>query len=196
MQDNGTGIHSNEFNSLMKRHHTSKLSTFDDLSRVLTYGFRGEALSSLAAVTQLSISTKHDEDASSVCLKYDHKGNVVSNTPAAHPRGTTVKCEQLFGNFSVRKKELAKNIKKEFTKCCNMIQAYALIADGVRITVTCHGSSSSSKRFVVICNLTVSERQIMLSSSGKSLRDNIASIYGAKQFATLTPVALTVEKLK
>jgi DNA mismatch repair protein PMS2 len=146
VQDNGTGISSDNFELLLKRHHTSKLSSFEDLSLVSTYGFRGEALSSLASICDLMITTRHESDTTGVLLKYDRMGNVTSKTPVDRVCGTTITCLNLFGNYSVRQRELQKNIKREFNKCCGMLQAYALIGDNVRICVTTHAGSNATKK--------------------------------------------------
>jgi DNA mismatch repair protein PMS2 len=146
VQDNGVGISSDNIELLLKRHHTSKLSKFEDLSLVSTYGFRGEALSSLASICELTITTRHVSDTTGVQLKYDRMGNVTSKTAIDRVCGTTITCLNLFSNYSVRQRELQKNIKREFNKCCGMLQSYALIGDNARICVTSLAGSNSTKK--------------------------------------------------
>src|SRR5262245_9557849 len=63
ISDNGQGIRSDEVPLAFLRHATSKLTTVEDLSQIITFGFRGEALFSIAAVSQVTLTTRHQEDA-------------------------------------------------------------------------------------------------------------------------------------
>jgi DNA mismatch repair protein PMS2 len=107
VQDNGGGISPADYETIALKHYTSKLSSYDDLTSLQTFGFRGEALSSLCA---LSI--------------------------VAAKQGTTVVVETLFHNLPVRRKELEKNIKREYNKVLQLLNAYACISVGVKFTVS------------------------------------------------------------
>ena len=95
-------------------------------------GFRGEALSSLCALSNLTIITKHVSAEYATKIVYDHDGNIVSETPAAREKGTTVSLSGLFSPLPVRRKELMKNLKKEFSKMCQLLYAYCLVSTSVK----------------------------------------------------------------
>ena len=67
------------------KHATSKLTTFSDLYSVSTFGFRGEALSSLCALGQVSISTRHQSSEIGTALEFDHHGKIVSQKNQVQP---------------------------------------------------------------------------------------------------------------
>ncbi|MBD3403598.1 DNA mismatch repair endonuclease MutL [candidate division GN15 bacterium] len=103
--DNGCGIESDQIEVAFSRHATSKISEFHDLDRVTTYGFRGEALPSIASVARLRMVTRAaDEDIGTEIL---YEGGVLqSKEPTAAPAGTTVEVENLFYNVPARRKFL------------------------------------------------------------------------------------------
>jgi DNA mismatch repair protein PMS2 len=82
--DNGVGIQQNNHQNLTLKHFTSKISTFSDITNVSTFGFRGEALSSLCALSNLAILTCTDEDSGvGTRLEYDHNGLIRSQSKCA-----------------------------------------------------------------------------------------------------------------
>uniref|UniRef100_A0A8D3ADI6 Mismatch repair endonuclease PMS2 n=1 Tax=Scophthalmus maximus TaxID=52904 RepID=A0A8D3ADI6_SCOMX len=174
VSDNGKGVEEANFEALTLKHHTSKLRDFSDLIRVETFGFRGEALSSLCALSDLSVVTCHESNQVGTKLVFDHKGHVVQRTPHPRQQGTTVSLQQLFYTLPVRHKEFQRNIKKEYTKMIHVLQSYCIISTGVRIT--CSNQNEKGKRSTV------------LSTSGsQSMRDNIGAIFGPKQLQSLLP---------
>jgi DNA mismatch repair protein PMS2 len=77
--DNGTGISADNYDSLALKHHTSKLTCFQDLTSVSTFGFRGEALSSLCELSNLQVVTAtRDEEPVGTILELDRDGTVQS----------------------------------------------------------------------------------------------------------------------
>ncbi|KAF3704605.1 Mismatch repair endonuclease PMS2 [Channa argus] len=174
VSDNGKGVDEANFEGLTLKHHTSKLKDFSDLIHVETFGFRGEALSSLCALSDLSVVTCHESSQVGTKLVFDHKGHLVQKSPHPRQQGTTVSLQQLFYTLPVRHKEFQRNIKKEYTKMIHILQSYCIISTGVRIT--CSNQNGQGKRSTV------------LSTSGsKSMRDNIGAIFGAKQLQSLLP---------
>lgn len=103
--DNGSGISSADLPLAVARHATSKISTFDDLYRLRSLGFRGEALSSMAEVSRFSIATrvKGEELGSRLTMA---GGDRPAIEPAGVPEGTTVRVEDLFYNVPARRKFL------------------------------------------------------------------------------------------
>ncbi|KAG1728395.1 uncharacterized protein EDB91DRAFT_1162168 [Suillus paluster] len=142
--DNGCGIAPKDYESVALKHHTSKLAAFEDLSTVLTFGFRGEALSSLCALSDgvtLTTATANEAPMGTI-LEMDRNGRLRnSNSKVARQRGTTVAVSSLFKPLPVRRKELERNAKREFGKALNLLYAYALVPcatenRGVRLAVS------------------------------------------------------------
>ncbi len=103
--DNGCGIRKEEIPLAFKRHATSKISTIEDLLSVRSLGFRGEALSSIAAVSQTELVTK-DADSVIGCRYEIHGGKEIANEEIGCPDGTTFIVRNLFYNTPARAKFL------------------------------------------------------------------------------------------
>uniref|UniRef100_A0A668AT13 Mismatch repair endonuclease PMS2 n=1 Tax=Myripristis murdjan TaxID=586833 RepID=A0A668AT13_9TELE len=174
VSDNGKGVEEANFEGLTLKHHTSKLRDFSDLIHVETFGFRGEALSSLCALSDLSVVTCHESAQVGTKLVFDHNGHLVQRSPHPRQQGTTVSLQQLFYTLPVRHKEFQRNIKKEYTKMIHVLQSYCIISTGVRIT--CSNQTGQGKR-----------SPVLNTSGSQSMRDNIGAIFGPKQLQTLLP---------
>ncbi|KAJ1795639.1 ATP-binding mismatch repair protein [Coemansia sp. RSA 2399] len=135
VSDNGTGISASDHATLCRKHWTSKISSFDDLERISTFGFRGEALSSLCAVATLTVTTS-DSAPVGVQLEYDGSGELVEQTPVARERGTTVQLSGLFAKWPVRLQDLKKNIRREYMRAVALVEQYAIISDNARVSLT------------------------------------------------------------
>ena len=109
--DNGCGMSEDDVKISILRHATSKISTEEDLSRIGTLGFRGEALSSIAAVSKLEIYTKTKESSVGTHL-IAYNGEIVDISEAGCPDGTTVLVRELFSTVPARMKFL----KKDYTE--------------------------------------------------------------------------------
>lgn len=114
------------------KHYTSKIRHFDDLVNLETLGFRGEALSSLCALSNLVVTTKHISAQFGVKLTYDQNGKIAEKSTVAREQGTTVTLTNLFSTLPVRRKEFMKNLKREFGKMCQMLYAYCLVSKGIK----------------------------------------------------------------
>jgi DNA mismatch repair protein PMS2 len=118
------------------KHHTSKLRTFEDLESVTTFGFRGEALSSLCALADFHIVTATASEApKGNKLEFEMSGKLKSKTMVATSKGTTVCVGNLYKTLPVRRMELERTIKREYSKVLGMLQAYASICVGVKFSV-------------------------------------------------------------
>lgn len=104
VNDNGCGMDADDLKLSVMRHATSKISNFDDLSSLNTFGFRGEALYSVAAVSKMTI-TSCQEDGSGNRIEI-HGGTVLAQSPAPSLKGTTVEIRDLFYNVPARQKFL------------------------------------------------------------------------------------------
>ncbi|THC98803.1 hypothetical protein EYZ11_001711 [Aspergillus tanneri] len=181
VQDNGSGISPENYENLALKHYTSKLSSYDDLSRLQTFGFRGEALSSLCALSDFHIVTAQANQAPKASrLDFESSGKLKKSQVVAGQRGTTASVEGLFKRLPVRRRELEKNIKREYTKVLNLLHAYACISTGVRFSVR---STMGKTRNVVAFS----------TNGNKTTKENIANIYGAKTLLALIPLDLELE---
>lgn len=137
MQDNGSGIAPDDYETIALKHYTSKLAVYDDLSSLQTFGFRGEALSSLCALSKFHIVTTRTEDGpKGTKLEFEHSGKLKGTSVVAAKQGTTVSVESLFFNLPVRRKELEKNVKREYNKVLQLLNSYACISVGVKFSVS------------------------------------------------------------
>ncbi|XP_069342679.1 mismatch repair endonuclease PMS2 isoform X8 [Eulemur rufifrons] len=174
VSDNGCGVEEENFEGLTLKHHTSKIQEFADLTQVETFGFRGEALSSLCALSDVSISTCHTSAKVGTRLVFDHNGKIIQKTPYPRPKGTTVSVQQLFYTLPVRHKEFQRNIKKEYARMVQVLHAYCIISAGIRIS--CTNQLGQGKRQPVVCT-----------GGSSSIKENIGSVFGQKQLQSLIP---------
>lgn len=106
VRDDGIGFKREDLKLAFKRHTTSKISNIKDLDEALTLGFRGEALSSIANVSNVVVITKTKEDSVGTLVKINHNGDIISMEDIVTNNGTTIICKDLFDNIPVRKKYL------------------------------------------------------------------------------------------
>ena len=121
--DDGRGMDRDDALLAFDRHATSKIASFDDLERVATLGFRGEALASIGSVSRLAIVSRQAAARSGWKIACEG-GEVSAIEPAALAAGTTVEVEELFYNTPARRKFL-KSEATEFARCD---EAFARIA--------------------------------------------------------------------
>ncbi|WFD24330.1 ATP-binding mismatch repair protein [Malassezia equina] len=169
-----------------RRHHTSKLVHFDDLARVTTFGFRGEALASLCSVADVTMLTATDRDAPmGTLLEFAHDGSLKAcDKRIARQRGTSVTISQLLSGLPVRRRELEKNVKREFAKAHAMIQAYALISEGVRW----------ASSVLLADGKRVSQLVVRASTGPQYLQANITALFGSKAAAAMQPFNLDLSE--
>lgn len=106
--DNGKGMSETDARMAFERHATSKISNIEDLFRIRTMGFRGEALASIAAVAQVELKTKRDEDNAGVYIEIENS-QVTKQEPVATPTGTSIAMKNLFFNVPARRNFLKTN---------------------------------------------------------------------------------------
>ena len=130
ISDDGSGIPTDEAELAFTRHATSKLQKAEDLYCIRTLGFRGEALASIAAVSQLTATTRHRDDRIGTTIQIDG-GRLVHRRAVGAPGGTVITVENLFFNTPAR----LKFMKKEMTEkrhIAEIITRYAMAYPGVR----------------------------------------------------------------
>jgi DNA mismatch repair protein MutL len=124
VSDNGCGIEAEDLPIAIKRHATSKIKTSDDLMKILTLGFRGEALAAIASVSDLRIISK-PADAHYGAMVEAHGGEIVEYSEQAARNGTTVIVENLFANIPARRKFLKRDAT-EASAIATIIEKIAL----------------------------------------------------------------------
>ena len=135
VRDNGSGVTMENAPFMAQPHYTSKISCHGDLEKLTTYGFRGEALASLCAVSNVSMTTKTASAPAGTCYTFDCSGNISATKPVASSTGTTVTVCNLFKNLPVRK-QFSSNVKKckeELKKVEDLVMAYGLVHPALRI---------------------------------------------------------------
>jgi DNA mismatch repair protein MutL len=128
--DNGSGMSREDIEECFKPHTTSKISQIEQLLGITSLGFRGEALSSIAAISNMTIRSRRESETSGteVVIK---NGVVNKISPVGIPAGTTIIIEQLFHNVPVRKKFL-KSQATEFRNIGEIVMQYALSFPNIR----------------------------------------------------------------
>jgi DNA mismatch repair protein MutL len=125
IRDNGCGMSEEDAALAIERHATSKIRDFDDLTRVETLGFRGEALPSIASVSRFTLTTSDNESGAAIELTCDPLTGRRQVRPAARDRGTTISVRELFENVPARRKFL-RSADAEFRSIITIVSSYAL----------------------------------------------------------------------
>lgn len=173
VSDNGMGIAAENYASLALKHWTSKIRAFGDLANVTSFGFRGEALSSLCALGDLSVVTRCEGEPTATALKYNREGVLVEKKVASRQVGTTTMLCNLFAPLPVRHKQFIKTLKTQYARALNVLQSYAMQARGVRL-------------FIYNSPTPTSGRNLILSTQGsQDVKDLITNVFGTKQTAGL-----------
>lgn len=131
--DNGSGIAREDLPLALMRHATSKIASLEDLEHVGSFGFRGEALASIASVAHLTLSTRTAEDAHA--WRIDQKLHIA---PAALSKGTVIEVADLYYNTPARRKFL-KSAATEFAHCDEVLRRMALARPEVGFTLSHNG---------------------------------------------------------
>jgi len=133
VKDNGIGIPAEDLRLAILPHATSKINSIDDLNNLQTLGFRGEALSSIASVSRLSILSRTPEQISGYKIELEG-GKVTNLTEEACPIGTIVNVRDLFFNTPARKKFL-RSTSTEFNLIVNIVSRIALARPDVAFSL-------------------------------------------------------------
>lgn len=175
--DNGHGINKDDLPILCERFTTSKLKTFEDLTSIGTYGFRGEALASISHIAHLTITTK---TADSSCAWRAHyadgrltpakPGQSTEPKPTAGRGGTQITVEDLFYNMTSRRKAF-RSPSEEYAKILEVVGRYAVHCTGVAFSCKKHGESATGISTPSNASTVDSIRQIHGSAVANELID-------------------------
>ncbi|MGE5587167.1 MAG: DNA mismatch repair endonuclease MutL [Clostridia bacterium] len=170
VSDDGSGMSRRDARTAFQRHATSKIRGAADLQGILTMGFRGEALASIAAVARVELVTRRSEDAAGTRIVYEG-GTLLLEEDAPSPVGTAVTCRDLFFNTPARRK-FQRRPATEFDHIHDVVAKLALARPGVRFRLI-HGG-----------------REVLLAQGGQSAdkRAVVAAVHGASLAKTLLPV--------
>ncbi|MDD2686518.1 MAG: DNA mismatch repair endonuclease MutL [Gallionella sp.] len=140
VRDNGGGIAQAQLPLALMRHATSKIASLDDLQRVASMGFRGEALASMAAVAQVTLTSRTADAAHA--WKIDAVDGTQSDAvPAAHAHGTSIEMRELYFNTPARRKFL-KSENTEYAWCEETFKRIALSRPDVALSLQHNGRTA------------------------------------------------------
>ncbi len=158
VSDDGEGMALEDLQLAIKRHTTSKIATEQDLERITTLGFRGEALASIVEVAKVTITTRTRESEEAVRLEVAG-GEVLSIEPCGRGPGTTVEVRELFYNLPARRKYL-RSEQAEGYHILRMMKRFVLAQREVHFSLTTAG------------------RVTLEAPAQRDLREQIALLYG------------------
>lgn len=133
IRDNGHGIHKEDLIMALSRHATSKIQEVNDLERITSLGFRGEALASIGSVTRLHLTSRTQDETSGWQIQSEGKIMHAEPIPVAHPHGTTIDIRDLFFNTPARRKFL-RSEQTEYSHLEEVIKRIALSRFSVGFT--------------------------------------------------------------
>jgi DNA mismatch repair protein MutL len=175
IQDDGIGVSEEDIEGMVSHHATSKMKELEDLYTIFTFGFRGEALSSIASVSNLSIWSKtKDENGFDAEVS---EGKIIRITPKPRNQtGTTIKVEGLFKNIPARKKFL-KSVRTETTHIYKVYEDFALAYPNISFTLESNGvqtkklsPQSPQERVASVWPKSVADHLIPIEYNGKDIQ--------------------------
>lgn len=165
--DNGKGISANDIPLSLERHATSKIRKIEDLEHTYSMGFRGEALASIASISELTMMTKTAEENGTKIIS--EAGEIVEVEEIGIPVGTTIMIEKLFFNTPVRYKFL-KNDATEFRYIKEWVQKTALVNSDIAFKLINDG------KIVFQTNGNGNIRDIIYLLYGKEIEKNLLDV--------------------
>ncbi len=169
VSDDGEGMQRDDAILSFERHATSKIKTLEDLSKIETLGFRGEALASIASVAKVELITKTADTAAATRV-YIEGGRLIDVKEIGHSQGTTIAVRDLFFNTPARRKFMRSEATENY-HITSIVTHYALANADVAFTLTGNG------------------REVLRLSPGRDLRERAYQIFGANLIESLLPVS-------
>ena len=166
--DDGFGMSDEDAKLCFEHHATSKITKVDDLDKIYTYGFRGEALSTISSISKVSLTTK-EEDAQFGIKLHLEDGKIVLEEKIAALHGTDIKIENIFYNVPARQKFLKKS-ETEWRNISQLFQSYCFAYKNIHFKIfnddnlvfNCPAVKDIKERIVQIWNLNLSENCIKI----------------------------------
>jgi len=180
IRDNGKGIPQDELALALSRHATSKIASLDDLEQVMSLGFRGEALPSIASVSRMKVSSRTEGNEQGWALTDDGQENFSEPEPVAHAKGTTIDVHDLFYNVPARRKFL-KTENTEFKHLADVVKKISLsnfqigitLRNGKRNVLALHPATDrmgADRRVVEICGPAFMQESLYLDYEAAGLK--------------------------
>tara|TARA_R110001592_G_scaffold66495_5_gene204249 strand:+ start:35582 stop:37462 length:1881 start_codon:yes stop_codon:yes gene_type:complete len=180
VRDDGVGILPDDLPLALSRHATSKIRDLDDLEKVVTLGFRGEALASVSSVSRLTLTSCPEGSDQAWSVETEGRDMAPAMQPAAHPQGTTVEVRDLFFNTPARRKFL-RTEKTEFSHLEEVVKRLTLSRFDVAFTLRhngrtvfslrpAHGEMESRRRVASVCGPAFVEQSLSIDSERSGLR--------------------------
>ncbi|HEX8150902.1 MAG TPA: DNA mismatch repair endonuclease MutL [Pyrinomonadaceae bacterium] len=173
VSDDGEGMTRDDAVLAFERHATSKITSTEDLERVSTLGFRGEALASIASVARVELLTQREGESEGTRVLIEG-GRMRDVAPAARPKGTTIAVRDLFFNVPARRKFLRSEATESF-HLTNLVTHYALAHPEISFALTNNG------------------REVLRAAPAADLRERAYQIFGDEFVESLLAVAGSYE---
>ena len=168
VSDDGDGMQRDDAILAFERHATSKIKTLEDLSKIATLGFRGEALASIASVAKVELVTK-TADTDAATRVYIEGGRLIDVKEIGRSQGTTITVRDLFFNTPARRKFMRSEATENY-HLTSIVTHYALANPEIAFTLTSNG------------------RENLRLSPAKDLRERAYQIFGSQLIESLLPV--------
>jgi DNA mismatch repair protein MutL len=168
VRDDGAGMSREDAELCFERHATSKIVDEDDLERISTLGFRGEALASIAAVSEIALKTADGRSEQGTQVKRK-SGELVAVTDIAFPRGTDIEARDIFYNLPARRKFL-RSERSELNLIVRYLSGVALAYPEVRFSL------QHAKRQVLDCPRVGSHRERIFQIYGKEDLESLMEV--------------------
>jgi DNA mismatch repair protein MutL len=173
--DDGVGMDEQDAVASFLRHATSKIASYEELEEIRTYGFRGEALASIAAVAQVTMKTRRTTDDMAVVVRIDG-GSVPRISREGREPGTSIAVQNLFFNVPARRKFL-KTVATEYRHVYDAVHRIALGRPDVAVTF-------------------ISDDESIFDLKPASMEQRMIDLFGERQFAAMLPVEETTDLLQ
>ena len=168
VRDDGSGMSPGDAGRAVAQHATSKIQTADDLARVISLGFRGEALHAISSVSSLTLTTRERGARTGVCLRV-FAGEVSETAPDGREPGSTVEVRDLFLNLPVRRGFLG-TVRAETNAVVSVVQSLALSRPEVGFYLRSDG------------------RKVLALSAAADLRERLSQVHGLSLARCLIPL--------
>ena len=165
--DNGDGIHPEEIDLAFTRHATSKIDNYEDLFAIGTMGFRGEALASIRAVSDVTVFSRQAEQETGSFVRY--RGEETQREAVAHNQGTTMVVEHLFSRIPVRAGFLKSSLA-EANRITDLLYRFSVAHPDISFKY-------------------IKDEKLLLSTTGSGIENTLAEVFGPDVTEKLLPLS-------
>lgn len=200
--DNGCGISEENLTNLCKRGTTTKIKDFDDIFKIQTMGFRGQALSAIACLCKITIITNNDTK--NLIVTYDHNGNlarkeILSDSLYLSQRkiwnknkGTIIIIEDIFSGNPLRRNIILSKKDNLYNECVELMQSYAIITTNVNFEFFCENNKKSQLVLGTNSTLTLIKNKTKL----EIMKSRLENIFGKQMIDKLLEISFGNEDVQ